>query len=81
MIISLYAHGMTVRDILHRLNQVYGTELSPEQVSAITDGVAGGGAGLAEPGCWTRSGRWCSWMRSCATRRQCAVRRWESKEV
>lgn len=39
MIISLYAHGMTVRDILHHLNQVYGTELSPEQVSAITDGV------------------------------------------
>ena len=39
MIISLYAHGMTVRDIVHHLNQVYGTELSPEQVSAITDGV------------------------------------------
>src|SRR5580658_1503605 len=39
MIISLYAHGMTVRDILHHLNQVYGTALSPEQVSAITDGV------------------------------------------
>ena len=39
MIISLYAHGMTVRDILHHLNQVYGTELSAEQVSAITDGV------------------------------------------
>jgi putative transposase len=39
MIISLYAHGMTVRDIVHHLNQVYGTELSGEQVSAITDGV------------------------------------------
>ena len=39
MIISLYAHGMTVRDILHHLQQVYGTQLSPEQVSAITDGV------------------------------------------
>ena len=39
MIISLYAHGMTVRDILHHLNQVYGTKLSPEQVSVITDGV------------------------------------------
>jgi putative transposase len=39
MIISLYAHGMTVRDILHHLNQVYATELSAEQVSAITDGV------------------------------------------
>ena len=28
MIISLYAHGMSVRDILHHLRQVYGTELS-----------------------------------------------------
>jgi putative transposase len=50
MIISLYAHGMTVRDILHHLNQVYGTQLSPEQVSAITDGVLEEGPGLAEPG-------------------------------
>jgi len=39
MIISLYAHGMTVRDILHHLKQVYGTELSHEQVSRITDAV------------------------------------------
>jgi len=39
MIISLYAHGMTVRDILHHLKQVYGTELSHEQVSRITDQV------------------------------------------
>ena len=30
---------MSVRDILHHLNQVYGTGLSAEQVSAITDGV------------------------------------------
>jgi putative transposase len=27
MIISLYAHGMSVRDILHHLEQVYGTQL------------------------------------------------------
>jgi putative transposase len=39
MIISLYAHGMTVRDILHHLNQVYGTQLSHEQVSRITGAV------------------------------------------
>jgi Transposase, Mutator family len=37
MIISLYAHGMSVRGILHRLRQVYGTELSAETVSRITD--------------------------------------------
>ena len=39
MIISLYAHGMSVRDILHHLEQVYGTELSHETVSRITDAV------------------------------------------
>jgi putative transposase len=39
MIISLYAHGMSVRDILHHLRQVYGTELSHETVSRITDAV------------------------------------------
>jgi putative transposase len=39
MIISLYAHGMSVRDIVHHLKQVYGTELSHETVSRITDQV------------------------------------------
>jgi hypothetical protein len=39
MIISLYAHGMSVRDILHHLNRVYGTQLSHETVSRITDAV------------------------------------------
>ena len=39
MIISLYAHGMSVRDIIHHLEQVYGTQLSAETVSRITDQV------------------------------------------
>jgi putative transposase len=39
MIISLYAHGMSVRDILHHLEQVYGTQLSHETISRITDAV------------------------------------------
>jgi transposase-like protein len=39
MVISLYAHGMSVRDILHHLEQVYGTQLSHETVSRITDSV------------------------------------------
>jgi putative transposase len=39
MVISLYAHGMSVRDILHHLEQVYGTQLSHETISRITDGV------------------------------------------
>jgi transposase-like protein len=28
MVISLYVHGMSVRDILHHLEQVYGTQFS-----------------------------------------------------
>jgi putative transposase len=39
MVISLYAHGMSVRDIVHHLEQVYGTQLSAESVSRITDAV------------------------------------------
>jgi transposase-like protein len=39
MVISLYAHGMSVRDIIHHLGQVYGTQLSAETVSRITDAV------------------------------------------
>jgi putative transposase len=39
MVISLYAHGMTVRDIVHHLAQVYGTDLSAETVSRITEQV------------------------------------------
>ncbi|MFG1711026.1 IS256 family transposase [Nonomuraea sp. M3C6] len=39
MIISLYAHGMSVRDIQHHLRQIYDTELSHEAISNITDAV------------------------------------------
>jgi putative transposase len=39
MIISLYAGGMTVRDIQHHLATTIGTELSHETVSNITDAV------------------------------------------
>ena len=39
IIISLYAGGMTVRDICHHLHRVYGTDLSPDTVSAVTDSV------------------------------------------
>jgi len=40
MIISLYAGGMTVRDIEHHLASTIGTELSHETISNITDQVA-----------------------------------------
>jgi len=39
MIISLYAGGMTVRDIQHHLVSTIGTELSHETISKITDAV------------------------------------------
>jgi putative transposase len=39
MIISLYAGGMTLRDIQHHLASTIGTELSHETISKITDQV------------------------------------------
>ena len=39
MIVSLYAGGMTIRDIQHHLNTTIGTELSHETISKITDAV------------------------------------------
>ncbi len=39
MIISLYAGGMTVRDIAHHLQRTIGTELSHDTISKITDSV------------------------------------------
>src|SRR6187455_1808901 len=39
MIVSLYAGGMTVRDIQHHLARTLGTELSHETISNITDAV------------------------------------------
>jgi transposase-like protein len=40
-IIGLYAKGMSVRDIQDELSELYGVELSPATVSAITDKVWG----------------------------------------
>ncbi len=40
MIISLYAGGMTIRDIQHHLARTIGTELGHETISKITDAVA-----------------------------------------
>jgi putative transposase len=39
MIISLYAGGMTIRDIQHHLATTIGTELSAETISNVTDAV------------------------------------------
>ena len=39
-IISLYARGMTVREIQAHLEEMYGTEVSPSLISSVTDAVA-----------------------------------------
>jgi putative transposase len=39
MIVSLYAGGVTVRDIAHHLESTLGTELSHETISRNTDDV------------------------------------------
>lgn len=38
-ILSLYGRGMTVRDIQEHVLELYGTEVSPDLISTITDGV------------------------------------------
>lgn len=38
-VISLYAHGMTTRDIHDQLQDIYGIEVSAEMVSKITDKI------------------------------------------
>lgn len=38
-VLSLYARGMTVRDIQGHLAELYGTEVSPDLISTVTDGV------------------------------------------
>jgi putative transposase len=39
-IISLYARGMTVREIQSHLEEMYGAEVSPSLISSVTDAVA-----------------------------------------
>lgn len=38
-ILSLYARGMTVREIRGHLEEMYGTEISPTLISSVTDAV------------------------------------------
>jgi len=61
MIVSLYAGGMTVRDIQHHLARTLGTELSHETISNITDAVLEEVSDVSEPG---RPARWRSSTRS-----------------
>lgn len=38
-ILSMYARGMTTRDIQGHLEDIYGIEVSPELISTVTDGI------------------------------------------
>jgi len=38
-IVALYARGLTVREIRGYLVEAYGTEVSPDLISSVTDGV------------------------------------------
>ena len=38
-ILSMYARGMSVRDIQAHLTEIYGTEISPSLISTVTDAV------------------------------------------
>ena len=38
-ILSMYARGMTNRDIQGHLEEIYGIEVSPELISTVTDGI------------------------------------------
>lgn len=40
-ILSLYSRGMTVRDIQEHVSELYGTDVSSDLISTITDGVLG----------------------------------------
>lgn len=40
-IVSLYARGLTTRDIQGHLEDIYGVEVSPSLISTVTDAVAG----------------------------------------
>ena len=76
-IISMYARGMTVREIRGHLEELYGIDVSPDLISAVTDAV------LDEVAEWQNrpldtATPWCFSMpfgsRS-ATRASCATRR------
>jgi putative transposase len=40
-VLSLYSRGMTVRDIQEHVSELYGTDISPDLISNITDAVLG----------------------------------------
>jgi Transposase, Mutator family len=58
-IVAMYARGMTVREIHGLLSEQYGTEVSPEFISSVTDAVMAE-VGAGRLGRWSRCTRWSS---------------------
>src|SRR2546426_7294700 len=54
-ILSLYARGMTVREIQGHLSELYGAEVSPDLISRVFSTKSGNGKPVRS----TRSIRWC----------------------
>ena len=78
VIISLYAKGMSVRDIARHVRQTAGVDLSPDTISRVTDARAGGRCANGSTGRWSRSTRSSTstrWSRRSATGRRCGTRR------
>ena len=66
-IISMYARGMSTREIAGHLQELYGIEVSPDLISDGHRRGAGGDRRPGRPGRWSRSIRWSSSMR-CGSR-------------
>jgi putative transposase len=62
-ILSLYARGMTVREIRAHLQEMYGAEVSPSLIFAATDAVVDE-VGSGSRAHWTRSIRSPTWIAS-----------------
>jgi len=66
-IVSMYARGMTVREIRGHLEELYGIDVSPDLISTITDAVLETVAEWQGRACG-RGGRWrhgktgCAWI-------------------
>jgi len=61
-IISMYARGMSTREIVGHLRDLYGIEVSPDLISAVTDAVLEEVAAWQARAPWKRSTRWFSSM-------------------
>src|SRR3954462_755033 len=86
-IVSMYARGMSTREIVGHLRELYGIDASPDLVSAVTDAVLEevgawqarsprGGSRSAGPGGPAPSSRSIPWSSSTRSGSRCATKGW-----